>query len=274
VRLHPTMSERVVAVVLTALLLVAPSAAQREGQHEVQSEGSHTLAPRDSTSTYVNPADVPHPCPPQPSGPQIGKTDSLMNASAPSLNKWVRMWRTGSPGFMLDSLYRAGTAPALHGYVGPLKTYYPPDDEHAATYSVLSAASPDGRYKLVFDWDQYVYETEDGEVRIGGEPDSAPLLLDLKSGTANIIESCGTPCGFLWGTWLSPTCFALTGWQDADDYGQWVQGRLSIYSIPDSTQTIYATRIISGEKFMKYRASWEASVAARYRALKGSRSRR
>ena len=35
-----------------------------------------------------------------------------------------------------------------------------------------------------------------------------------------------------------------------------------------------ATRIISGEKFMKYRASWEASVAARYRALKGSRSRR
>src|SRR5207249_9794046 len=140
VRLHPTMSERVAAVVLTALLLVAPSAAQREGQHEVQSEGSHTLAPRDSTSTYVNPADVPHPCPPQPSGPQIGKTDSLMNAAAPKLSPWVKMWQASLPGFKQDSLYRVGTARALRGgNVQPLKNVYPPPPDENAVYDVLSA---------------------------------------------------------------------------------------------------------------------------------------
>ena len=111
----------------------------------------------------------------------------------------------------------------------------------------------------------------EGEIETGGEPDSAPLLLDLQFGTSNQFETCGTPCAFDWGTWLSPTSFALGGWQDADDYGQWKQGRLWIYSIPESTETSYVTRIISAEKFANYRAAWEAWVAARYRALKKSR---
>jgi len=251
------------AAVLHRVFRPRPPAAVSVPEH-----GSRASAPRDSTTLQANPADVPHQCPPQPKGPQIGKTDPIMNAAAPRLRRWERTWQAVLPEFKLDSLYRVGTASALHGYVGPLSAYYPPDDEHAATYDVLGAASPDGRYKLVFDWDQYVSEGEDGKISIGGEPDSAPLLLDMKSGTANIFESCGTPCGFLWGTWLSPTRFALAGWQDADDYGQWVQGRLAIYSIPDSSQTTYATRIISGEEFMRYRARWEASVAARYRVLK------
>jgi len=132
--------------------------------------------------------------------------------------------------------------------------------------------SPDGRYKLVFDVYQYIGESE-GRFEMGGEPESAPLLLDLRLGTSNTFEFCGTSCSFEWGAWLSPTSFVLGGSQDADDYRQWMQGKLSIYSIPDSTVTTYVTRIFPVEKYDDYRAAWEAWVTARYRALKKSRSR-
>ena len=255
------LSERVAAVALTASLLAAPDRTRLESHREEQGRIA-----ADGNSAYVNPAEVPHAPPPQPSGPQVGKSDSLLNAAAARLRPWVKMWRTALPGFSVDSLYRAETAPALRGYIQPLKAYYPPDEEEAGTFSVLSAESPDGRYKLIVDRDQYVEEVGT-EIRIGGEPDSAPLLLDMRSGTANGFESCGTGCGFHWGTWLSRTSFVLGGWQDADDYGQWKQGQLSIYSVADSTKTIYMTRIISAKKFDTYWAAWEASVAARYRAL-------
>jgi len=261
------------AVAVTVLFLATAGCVRREKPREVQRDVSPPSAAPDTTPTYANPVEVPHPCPPQPRGPQVGKTDSLMNVAAPRLSRWARMWQTSLPGFQPDSLYREAVHSALRGgYVQPLKNMYPPDPDHRSVFSVLSAMSPDGRYKLVFDWYQYVGE-RDGEVVTGGEPDSAPLLLDLRFGTSNQFETCGTPCAFDWGTWLTSTTFALGGWESVDDYGQWRQGRLSIFSIPDSTETSYVTRIISAEKFGKYRAAWEAWVAARYRALKEARPR-
>jgi hypothetical protein len=263
------MSKQFAAVALIASLLTMAACARRETQHEIERESTPPRASRDTTSAYTNPAAVPHPSPPQPAGPQVGKTDSIMNAAARRLNPWVRMWQASLPGFKPDSLYHNGMRPALRGgYVQPLRNIYPPDPEHRDVFSVLSAMSPDGRYKLVFDWYQYIGENE-GDIETGGEPDSAPLLLDLRFRTSNQFEFCGTPCAFDWGVWLSPTSFALGGWQDADEYGQWKQGRFSIYSIPDSTASSYVTRIISAENFVDYRAAWKAWVAARYRALKG-----
>jgi len=145
----------------------------------------------------------------------------------------------------------------------PLSDVYPSKEEGNKTFEVLSADSPDGRYKLVFDGYQYVGE-EDGEVSTGGEPDSAPLLLDLRQGASTRLAECGTVCGFHWGTWVTPSRFVLAGWTDADASATRRQGTLRIYSIADSTATFYLTREVSSEEFSKYQAAWEAWVAERY----------
>jgi hypothetical protein len=149
----------------------------------------------------------------------------------------------------------------------PLSDVYPSKERGDATFEVLSADSPDGRYKLVFDGYQYIGE-EDGEISIGGEPDSAPLLLDLRQGTSTRLAECGTVCGFHWGSWISPTRFILAGWHEIDPKRTRHQGTLRIYSIRDSAVTFYLTREVSSEEFSKYQAAWEAWVAERYHALK------
>jgi len=190
-----------------------------------------------------------------------------MNAAAPKLGEWVGMWQKSMPGFKPDSLFRVGVAPAFRGgYVQPMKNVYPPPAEKAGAFKVLSADSPDGRYRLIFDW--YPYITEDaGEIEIESEPDSAPLLLDMRLGTSNQFESCGTPCGFAWGTWLSPTTFALAGWEGTDLNGQWKQGSLRIYSMGDSTSVTYVTRFVPAAGYDRYRDAWREWVALRFRAL-------
>jgi hypothetical protein len=144
---------------------------------------------------------------------------------------------------------------------------YPPDEEASATFDILSADSPDGRFKLVFDSYQRVSE-EDGEMEIGGEPDSSPLLLDMRDSVSNAFAFCGTPCGFHWGTWISSAKFVLAGWTELDAAGHRLRGTLNVYSILDSTVTSYLTREVSSDEFSRYRAAWEASVAERYHALK------
>ena len=172
------------------------------------------------------------------------------------------------PGFRPESLYVGGSARGLRGYVQPLRNILQSEDEEqAATFDVLSAESPDGRYKLVFDWYQSVGE-KDGVISIGGEPDSAPLLLDLRDSTSNQFESCGTPCGFDWGAWLAPDRFVLGGWTEIQPPGSGYRGTLDVYSIPDSTRYGYITRPISEEAFSRYRHAWEQWVGVRFRARK------
>jgi hypothetical protein len=185
----------------------------------------------------------------------------------PILTEWVGLWQAAIPGFRAESLYFGGQAGALRGYVQPVRNVFPPRGDQEATFAVMSADSPDRRYKLVFDWYQHV-GVSDGEFDIGGEPDSAPLLLDLRGGVSNQFASCGTPCGFHWGAWISSTKFVLCGWTELDSEQHRFRGSLDIYSIPDSTAVSYVTRPVTAAEFSRYHDAWENWIRARYQALK------
>lgn len=197
----------------------------------------------------------------------VGANDLRIRTAAPILQDWVGLWRAAIPEFRAESLYFAGSAVALRGgYVQSLDSL-PAGEIRLITSEVLSAESPDHRYKLIFDWYQSITE-EEGAIEIGGEPDSAPLLLDLRRRVSNQFRSCGTPCGFHWGAWLGPTEFVLAGWQELDAAGSRLQGSLEFYSITDSTMTSYITRSVSRQAFERYREAWEGWVATRYATLK------
>ena len=203
----------------------------------------------------------------QPPGPQIGRTDSLMNATAPRLLTWVTMWRAALPEFETDSLWVVGRArwtPRIEEE-GFSVTGEGSDD---VAPELLVLPSPSGSHVLYIDRYQVIVPHGD-TIEVGGEPDSRSDLVDQRTDTVALLRSCGTPCGSHWGTWLSPTAFALAGWQDADDYSQWKQGTLSIYSITDSTVATYATRVVSTEQYVHYVQAWETWLLSRYQALSG-----
>lgn len=202
----------------------------------------------------------------------VGAGDSLVDAIAPKLEPWVVLWRHATP-FAPESLILVGVGPAFrNGTVLPLKSVYPPPKESAAAFRILSARSPDGRYDLIFDGYQCVLE--DGEeIEIGGDADSAPLLLDLKRGTADQFDFCGpSSCAFQWGVWVSPTRFALAGTL-LDERNMGTRGRVQVYSIADSTVTTYVTRPVHSSKSAIYQAAWESWVRSGYRAMKQVASR-
>jgi hypothetical protein len=137
-------------------------------------------------------------------------------------------------------------------------------------FELLSLRSPDRRY--VLDVDSYQAIEPDGDsLMVGGEPDSRCSLIDTRRNVELVLQQCGTPGGFEWGTWFSSTSFAVGGWNDADDFGQWKQGRLWIYSIPGASVTEYATRIVSERDFARYEAAWHGWLLRRYRQLKRTR---
>jgi len=203
----------------------------------------------------------------------VGAGDSLVNSVARALGPWMVLWRHAYPGFRADSLIFVGVGPAFRSVdVQPLRDMYPPPKENEAAFRILSAKSPDGRYDLIFDGYQCVQE-EDGQIDIGGEADSAPLLLDLKRKTAQRFDFLGPGGGaFHWGAWVSPSRFVLTGTQ-LDDRYMGVRGRVQIYSLRDSTVTTYVTRPLHSSRSASYQAAWESWVAMRYHATKGVASR-
>ena len=198
----------------------------------------------------------------------VGASDPRIRAAAPHVQEWVGFWRAAIPEFRAESLYFSGSATALRGGFVQSLDSLPSTETQSITFGALGAESPDHRYKLIFDWYQSITD-EGGDIEIGGEPDSAPLLLDLQRRVSNQFKSCGTPCGFHWGGWLSPREFMLAMWQELDAEGSRLQGSLEFYSITDSTVTSYVTRPVSREAFERYRGAWERWVADRYSALKG-----
>jgi hypothetical protein len=206
-----------------------------------------------------------------PSEPKpVGASDARIREAAPRLSEWVSLWSAAIPGFRAESLFTAGTGPAFRGgYVVPLSQTMLPDED---ALEVLSAYSPDRRFKLVFDCYESVSE-EDGELSIGGDADSSPLLIDLRDSVSTRFEFCGTPCGYDWGVWLSPDRFALGGWSELDAAGRRFRGTLGIYSIRDSTVAMYATRPVSSDEYAAYRSAWEKWVGGRYWAKKRQAAR-
>jgi hypothetical protein len=252
--------------IVVLVVLCAGCAKQDGGRADHSTESDSARA----GPGYVNPADVPHPSPPQPSGPQIGRTDSVMNAVAPGVTEWIAMWRPALPGFESDSLWRTGSRRWRPIYVRNLEPEHQAGGEEGLTFQILGLPSPGGRHVLNVDWYQLIQPSGDS-LEVGGEPDSQPTLIDHHTKQEAILAQCGTGCGFHWGEWLSTTSFALGGWQDADDFGQWKQGVLAIYSLTDSSVTSYETRIISVADYARYESGWGAWLMRRYRAVKGAR---
>lgn len=252
----------VCAAVAAVLVLAAAGCAKKESRQETNATDS--IAARESRSS----AELPGAAPSESASIPVGRSDSLINAIAPKIAPWVAMWLHAEPEFEADSLIRVGTASAFRGATEqPLKSFYPPPEESEPVFLILSAHSPDSRYNLIFDWYQHIEETGE-EIDIGGDADSGPLLLDLRRGTASLFGMCGTPCGYHWGIWISPSSFALAGWQEADASSRSHRGRLEIYSLADSTVTTYVTRVVPSKQFALYRATWEKWVATKFRALK------
>ncbi len=244
------------------LLLALMSCARRN--EDLLAESADTLGVQ-SSPPPINPAEVQHPSPPQPKGLQIGRSDRLMNGWASQLGEWTAMWREALPGFMVDSTWGVRPqrwTPARRSVAGDLERRQATD----LTLQLLGIESPDGRYLLDVDAYQDVMVVGDS-VEVGGEPDSQPVLIDRGANVEYPLQFCGTSCGFHWGRWLSPTQFALGGWQQADDYGQWMQGSLAIYSIRDSTMRAYETRIVPARAFARYQAAWRRWLLRRYRTL-------
>ncbi len=222
-------------------------------------------------SEYENPAAIPHPSPPQPNGPPVGRRDILMNAAAPALGEWLELWQAALPGFRTDSLWRVSRerwAPrSVRRWEGVEQLRELAQD---MAFELLGIASPDSHYTLDVDSYQYISHVGDS-LEVGGEPDSQPTLIDHYSGVESVLQQCGTSCGFHWGTWLSPTRFVLGGWADADDHGQWLQGRLWIYSLSDSTVSGYSTRIVPAGEYARYERAWKRWLLTRYQALAARR---
>jgi hypothetical protein len=173
-----------------------------------------------------------------------------------------------------DSLRLVGVSPALRGgHDQPLSDFESLSQEEAAAFEVLTARSPDGRYRLIFDRCQTISE-EDGAVEISGEPDSAPLLIDERRRLAHTFEFCGTPCGYDWGCWVDSTRFALGGWAEVDAARDSMTGVLGVYSLADSSVARYVSRPVSSEAYARYREAWRAWVTDRYRAWKSATAAR
>ena len=206
--------------------------------------------------------------PSQPAGPQVGRTDPVLNAAAPLLRDWVTMWQAALPGFQLDSTWKAGIErwkPSHRQIVRDLERL---EVETELAFKLLSMRSPDGRYILDVDSYQVAFLTGD-TLEMGGEPDSQPLLMDLSDSTEAVLQFCGPGCGYHWGAWLSPSRFALGGWQVVDDYGHWYQGSLAIYSIRDLDVRRYETRIVPAGDYARYHAAWKRWLLGRYHRLPG-----
>lgn len=243
--------------------------AQRVAMLRGQAWADSVLAAR-GPQAPANSADVPHVLPPPPTGPQLGKSDSLMNAVSPRISEWISMWRAALPGFEADSMWRAGRErwlPASPEHFERIPEHR--DGGNDVSFEILGVRSPDGRY--ILDVDQGMLITPSGDsLEYGGEPESRTALLDLRAKTETEVDFCGTMCGFHWGTWLSSNSFALAYWRDADNYGQWQQGWLTIYSLSDSTATSYQTRSVPTEDALRYRTAWARWILRRYRTLKAA----
>jgi len=201
------------------------------------------------------------------SAPQDTLANGFSREDAPRLRTWVGMWREAIPGFEVDSLTREGRAPAFRG--GDIQSLSDATSWiDSSSIAVLGEQSPGDHYRLVFDGYQDVSES-DGKIEIGGEPDSAPWLFDLRLGSANRFEFCGTSCVFDYGCWLDSLRFALAGWE-FDEESRGSRGFLGIYSLADSTRTRFVTRAVPEQSRKRYAAAYDKWVTARYWAWKAS----
>jgi hypothetical protein len=197
-----------------------------------------------------------------------------LNGARAKLVEWAAMWSEAQTGFIPDSLWQGGS----QKWSGLDARPYAPteaggerDSGDDLAFALLGIHSPDGRYILDVDAYQAI-EPQGDSIEVGGEPDSQCSLIDSERRLEHILLQSGTVGGFQWGAWLDRDAFAVAGWSDADDYGQWKQGQLWLYSLRDSTVSTYSTRIVSADAYTRYEAAWHGWLLKRYKAWKRSHS--
>jgi hypothetical protein len=212
-------------------------------------------------------------------GPAIGARDSLMRILAPRLGEWIGFWRAADPALRLDSL-RAGPWSAfavkwdeqpygIAGITTPAESL-PPDQRDDEGLRALTVIAPGERYALLIDRYQSVGESENG-IEIGGEPDSAPMLIERRTGRTDTFEFIGTMSGYHWGAWLDSSRFVIGGWGEASAAGGLTYGFLDFVDLDRGMQRSYYVPAVDGSAYANYRRAWEAWVAKRYRAEYGTR---
>lgn len=204
----------------------------------------------------------------EPTGPPIGRSDTLVNAARPQLAEWEALWSAAMPGFALDSLWLVGQRRWRPIQQRPFVRRRQTSKD--VSFEVLGLRSPDESRTLLIDH-YLVVEPEGDSLSVGGEPESEPSLIDHRAIVESLFALCGTPCRYSWGTWLAADRFALGGFSDSDTRGRLHHGSLWIYSISDSSVSEYGTRSFSREEYDRYLASWNAWLLRRYRARLGQR---
>ena len=202
-------------------------------------------------------------------GPAVGRGDTLIQASAAALAPWVEMWQQALPEFAVDSLHRAAAGPALKG--GTLQTLRQFTSMGSRdSLGVFRVDSPARRYTLVIDRYQGIIDAG-GVIGIGGNVDSAPVLIDRVRRTANTFASCGPACAFEWGAWVDTSRFAIAGSVNAVPGGASAAGYVDLVSIADSTQVRYWTRPLTADELKSWRMAWGMWVTHRYRDIEAAR---
>lgn len=192
-------------------------------------------------------------------------TDTLRNglprALGPRVAAWTRVWRHAVPGFTLDSLRRL-----------PSETFDFEDAWRDTAHeldpvrarALIDVLSPDSAHSLDFDTYLDFERDESGKIVLGREPDSAPVLADLRSDSLWHVEFCGTPCFFDGAYWADNHRFALTGaTQTGESFnGPWA-AFLDVYDLRARIRTRWLAVPVHDRAFERYRSASDAALIGR-----------
>ena len=242
-----------------AAVLTSGCGSRTPATHTTAADTSGAVA-AESSLAAAYPADL---------GPAVGRGDTLLNGAAAALGPWVEMWRQAMPGFALDSLRRDAARRGLRdGTVQPLGDFAAMGSRDSL--GVFRIDSPDGRYTVVLDRYQGIIDAG-GVIGIGGNVDSAPVLLDRAHGTANTFAFCGPACAFEWGAWVDASRFVIAGSVHAGPGAASAAGYVEVVSIADSSRVRYWTRPLADDELKGWRMAWGMWVTSRYREIEASR---
>ena len=179
----------------------------------------------------------------------------------PKLGSWVQVWRSAIPAFTPDSLTRSGPAPYKFEYAGPTTAHIP---EVIRTRALIDVMSPDSTRSLDFDAYLVFVRGPEGELQIGREPESRPVLADIEADTLWQVEFCGTSCFYDGAYWIDAQTFALTGATRSGEQGTepWC-GFLDVYDMRSRQRTRWLARTVDAQGFERYTAASESTFAAR-----------
>jgi len=196
---------------------------------------------------------------------QTAGADTLRNgvprALEPRLAGWTRIWRHAVPRFRLDSLRRFPSE-TFHFDYAWRDTAHELDPVRA--HALIDVRSPDSSHSLDFDVYLDFERNESGKIVLGREPDSAPVLADLKSDSLWRVAFCGTPCFFDGAYWADDRRFALTGATrtGAGSNGPWA-AFLDVYDLRTRTVTRWLASPVDDHAFDRYRSASDAALIER-----------